>query len=203
MVRALPCHGRGYGFEPRRSRHFLKGVKDVSRFAVFLFLLLVVAGCAAPSSSVDNTSPVSISPTLALNYIQVQTTSSLAGLTTEKNSLSDAVISGLNDTGLFQVVSTEVPTNSPVNGIKVSADIANIKKVSDDARVWTGSFAGQASVLVHVIVTDLTTGRTVETFDAEGKSGKSAWAGTTDAAIHLAASRIVAAVVKINSQTSQ
>ena len=21
MVRALPCHGRGYGFEPRRSRH--------------------------------------------------------------------------------------------------------------------------------------------------------------------------------------
>ena len=22
MVRALPCHGRGYGFEPRRSRHF-------------------------------------------------------------------------------------------------------------------------------------------------------------------------------------
>src|ERR1039457_2198629 len=22
LVRALPCHGRGYGFEPRRSRHF-------------------------------------------------------------------------------------------------------------------------------------------------------------------------------------
>ena len=22
MVRALPCHGRGYGFEPRHSRHF-------------------------------------------------------------------------------------------------------------------------------------------------------------------------------------
>ncbi len=23
LVRALPCHGRGYGFEPRRSRQFL------------------------------------------------------------------------------------------------------------------------------------------------------------------------------------
>ena len=23
LVRALPCHGRGYGFEPRRSRHSL------------------------------------------------------------------------------------------------------------------------------------------------------------------------------------
>jgi hypothetical protein len=23
LVRALPCHGRGYGFEPRHSRHTL------------------------------------------------------------------------------------------------------------------------------------------------------------------------------------
>ena len=151
----------------------------------------------------DNASLPAISPTLALNYIQVQTTSSLAGLTTEKNSLSDAIISGLNDTGLFQVVSPAAPTNGPVNGIRVSADITNIKKVSDNARTWTGTFAGQATVFVHVTITDLTSGRTVETFDAEGKSGKSAWAGTTDAAIHLAASRIIAAVVKINSQTSQ
>jgi hypothetical protein len=25
LVRALPCHGRGYGFEPRHSRHFPAG----------------------------------------------------------------------------------------------------------------------------------------------------------------------------------
>ena len=26
LVRALPCHGRGYGFEPRRSRHLFLGI---------------------------------------------------------------------------------------------------------------------------------------------------------------------------------
>jgi hypothetical protein len=25
LVRALPCHGRGYGFEPRHSRHVFRG----------------------------------------------------------------------------------------------------------------------------------------------------------------------------------
>jgi hypothetical protein len=28
LVRALPCHGRGYGFEPRHSRHFPAGSKS-------------------------------------------------------------------------------------------------------------------------------------------------------------------------------
>src|ERR1039457_7080865 len=26
LVRALPCHGRGYGFEPRRSRHLFPSI---------------------------------------------------------------------------------------------------------------------------------------------------------------------------------
>src|SRR5437870_12267087 len=28
LVRALPCHGRGYGFEPRHSRHFFTHQKS-------------------------------------------------------------------------------------------------------------------------------------------------------------------------------
>ena len=43
----------------------------------------------------------------------------------------------------------------------------------------------------------------IETFDAEGKSGKSAWAGTTEAAVRLAAAQIVREVTRINSQTAQ
>jgi hypothetical protein len=165
-------------------------------------LLLFLAGCASPSSSVQNSSPANISPTLALNYIQVVTTSSLKGLTVEQHSLSDAVISGLNDTALFQEVSADAPTNSPVNGIKLVAEIRQINKVSDDARTWVGTFAGQAQILVHVTITDLSSGAQVKTFDAMGKSGKSARAGTTDEAIEMAAGRIVAQIVRINSQTS-
>jgi hypothetical protein len=62
--------------------------------------------------------------------------------------------------------------------------------------------AGQARILVHVTVSDLSSGNQIEVFEVEGKSGKSAFAGTTDEAIQLAAEQIVAKVVKLYSQTS-
>src|SRR5207237_3613692 len=34
LVRALPCHGRGYGFEPRHSRHSAVGVYSSSETAL-------------------------------------------------------------------------------------------------------------------------------------------------------------------------
>jgi hypothetical protein len=88
------------------------------------------------------------------------------------------------------------------SGIKVAADIKEINKVSDNARLWTGALAGQARILVHVTVSDLSSGNQIEVFEAEGKSGKSAFAGITDEAIQLAADQIVAKVVKLYTQTS-
>ena len=35
LVRALPCHGRGYGFEPRHSRHYFLVVLQIATFNGF------------------------------------------------------------------------------------------------------------------------------------------------------------------------
>jgi hypothetical protein len=88
------------------------------------------------------------------------------------------------------------------SGIKVAADIKEINKVSDNARLWAGALAGQARILVQVTVSDLSSGNQIEVFDAEGKAGKSAFAGTTDEAIQLAAGQIAAKVFKLYAQSS-
>lgn len=179
-------------------------MKCVHKFVCLLFAgLLALGGCASPSGAIKNTSPVRITPALSLDFIMVEISSPLPDLATEKKSLSDLIISDLNDTGLFQNVGENTTGLTPDGGIKITAEIKQIKKVSDDARVWAGSWAGQARILVRVTVTDLKSGATVETFDTEGESGKSAWAGTTYEAIQEAASRITDEIVKINAQTSQ
>ena len=65
-----------------------------------------------------------------------------------------------------------------------------------------GGLAGRARKVVQVTVTDLDYGNQIETFEAEGKSGKSAEAGTTDEAIQRAAEQVVAEMAEISSRTS-
>lgn len=160
-----------------------------------------LAGCASPSSSLNNTGPLAITPTVSLDSIQVETTSTLPDLAHEKQVLSDAVISGLNETGLFANVGTPLTNTNSATPAVINADITQIKKVSTDARTWVGTWAGQAEIYVHVTVSQA--GHQIETFEADGKSGKSAWAGTTDEAVRLAADQIVHEITRINSQTAQ
>jgi hypothetical protein len=66
-----------------------------------------------------------------------------------------------------------------------------------------GGLAGRARIVIQVTVTDLNSGNQIETFEVEGKSGKSAEAGTTDEAIQRAAEQVVAEMAEISSRTSQ
>ena len=180
-------------------------MKKLARFkpATVLFVLLILAGCAAPSGTVRNASPVLTGQPVSLDHIFVESTSSLAGLAAEKNLLNDSIVTNLKETELFMTVGGKKADAISDNGIKVAADIRQIKKVSDNAREWAGALAGQACIVVHVTVSDLKSGDPIESFEVEGKSGKSAFAGTTEAAIEKAAEQVAAEVVRLNARTGQ
>jgi hypothetical protein len=152
---------------------------------------------------VKNASPVSTSTPVPLDFVLVETSTSLDNLETEKQLLNDMIITGLRETQVFGSVSGDKADAGSGGGIKVYADIKEIKKVSRSARVWVGALAGRARILVQVTVSDLNSGNQIQTFEVEGISGGSARAGTTDEAIQRAAQRVVAEMVKVSRQTSQ
>ena len=173
------------------------------KFATTTFILLLFTGCASSSGTVMNASPIATSKPVSFDFVLVETSSSLADSADEKRLLNDSVITGLRETAFFGSVSGVRADTNSTGGTRVSADIREIKKVSDNARVWMGGLAGQARMVVQVTVTDLDSGNQIETFEAEGRSGKSARAGTTNEAIQQAAELVVAGIVEIRSRTSQ
>ena len=177
-------------------------MKCAFNLAAILFVLLNLVGCASPSGVVKNDSPVLTNKLVSMDFIFVEPTSSLVGLETEKHLLGDLIVSGLREKQWFDNVSGNKADGNSGSGIKVTADIKEINKVSDNARIWAGALAGQARIVVQVTVSDLSSGNQIEVFEAEGKSGKSAYAGTTDEAIQQAAGQIVAKVFKLYAQSS-
>jgi Domain of unknown function (DUF4410) len=171
--------------------------------AAILSVLLAVAGCASSSALIKNASPISTDAPVSLDFVLVETSSSLTNLKSETKSLDDLIITGLRETQIFDNVSGNKADALSASGMKVSADIGEISKVSPDARVWLGGLAGRARILVRVTVSNLNSAHQIQTFEVEGLSGDTARAGTTNEAIQMAARRIVAELVKITRQTSQ
>jgi len=166
------------------------------------FLLITLAGCAS-SGVVKNASPISTGMPVSLDFILVETSSSVVDSEAERSLLNDQIVTGLRETQLFDNVSGNSADTGSGNGMKVSLDIKKIKKVSDTARIWVGALAGRSRILVQVTVTDSKSGNQIEAFSAEGESGGTAKSGTTDQAIQRAAEQVVAEIVKISRQTNQ
>ncbi len=178
-------------------------MKKVFEMAAILFVLLTVVGCAS-TGLVKNASPITAGKPFELDYIYVETSSSMGGLEGEQKLLKDHIISGLNERQLFKGVSGNRADVSLGSGITIAAEIKAIKKVSNNARLWLGAMAGQARISVQVKLSDLNNGQVMQTFEVEGKSsGGSALAGATDEAIELAAEQVVGEVVGFNAQTAQ
>jgi hypothetical protein len=178
-------------------------MKKALQFATPFLVLLALAGCASSSGMIRNASSIPTNRPVSLDFVLVETSSSLADLESEERLLKDSIITGLRETAFFGSVSGNSADTNATSGIKISADIKDIHKVSDDARLWMGGLAGQARIAVQVTVTDLNSGNQIMTFRVEGKSGESARAGTTGEAIQRAAEQVVAEILEIRSRTSQ
>jgi hypothetical protein len=164
-----------------------------------IVLLVALTGCAS-KQTVKPASPVMVGKPASMDTILVTASSALFDLTNETNLLSDSIYSGLNESKMFASVTQDKSVANSGGGIKISAEIRQIKKVSDNAREWSGALAGQAWVLVRVTVSDLRSGSPIEVFEVVGRSGQSAFAGTTNEAIIRAAQQVVAEVFKLNAQ---
>ena len=178
-------------------------IMRAAKLAMLLLVGLSLAGCVS-SGWVHNASPITATKPFDLDLILVKATSSFKNVEAEKQMLSDAIASGLRDTQMFQAVGEDRAGLGPGSGIMIEARIVQIKKVSPNKRLWAGALAGRARIWVAVTVSDLNTGKPVETFETGGESsGGSALAGTTAEAVDRAAEGVVAEVLKINSQTAE
>ena len=172
------------------------------RIAVYIFSLLLVLlnlmGCAS-AIGIKVASPVMTGTPVSMDNVVVTTFSSLGDVEAEKNTLRDAIFSGLNETRMFTRVATERAQIGDGTGVALKVEIKAIRKVSEEAREWRGSLAGRARILIRVTVSDLNSGKQIEVFEAKGESGQSAYAGTTDEAIERAAEQVVADMLKLNA----
>jgi hypothetical protein len=163
-------------------------------------LVLALAGCAAPGV-VTHAGPIATGIPVSLDFILLETSSSLNDAQAEQQSLNELTLSSLRQTGIFGLVTGN---RAEVNGggMEVRADIKEIKRVSPGDRTWFGGLAGHARVMVQVTVSDLNSRRQIQTFEINSESGASSRAGTTGAALQLAAQSIAAQTVAISRQTS-
>jgi len=178
-----------------------------SKFVIFAVAAALsdLAGCATSSQhAVKLMEPVKANNlgSLDFSFILVTTTNPSPDLQPETRLLQDSILSGLRETGAYARVE-DSNTNAVSGGIKIVASIREITKVSASSRQWYGGLAGKAEVVVRVELSDLLTGKPVELFEVEGKTGASARAGTTDEAIEQAAAKVVAEVANLDSQAAR
>jgi hypothetical protein len=176
-------------------------VKSYIPCAAILTGLLALIGCVS-SGGIQHASPITIHTPVSIDFARVETSSALGDLEPEKHSLNELVISGLRARDVFGDVEGDKPAAGVSGGMDIKIDITQIKKISVEEREWAGALAGRARIMVGVTVSDLSSGKLIETFDAVGESsGGSNLAGTTDEAVQRAAEQVVAQVIKISRQT--
>jgi hypothetical protein len=169
-------------------------------FSSLLAVLLAIPACMAPPGAALVGQPVVTGRPVSLDNILVVATNATGQSSAESRTLADAIASGLRQTEMFTGVAETPAGLGAGDGVTVLAAITALKPVTDNARDWTGPLAGRARIAVRVTLADLKSGRGIETFAVAGESGQSAYAGTTPEALQMAADKIVAEMLRLNTQ---
>jgi len=178
----------------------MQGSKNV----LILAVLLALTGCVS-SGRVQHAGPVTTGIPVSLDFALVETTATPGDLDAETRLLNESIISDLRGHAIFDEVDAAIPAGDtgPVNGVKIKVVVKDIKKISNNERAWAGALAGRARIVAEVTVSDLSSGKLIETFGAMGESsGGSNLAGTTDEAVQRVAEQIVGQIIKISRLTS-
>jgi Domain of unknown function (DUF4410) len=179
----------------------LVAVKCRIQSGAILLVLLSLTGCAS-TGLIQHASPIATGTPVSIDFALVETSSTPGNLEAEHRLLNELIVSDLRASGVFSEVDGGPASIGASNGIKIKVVIREINKISQGQREWAGALAGRARILAEATVSDLSSGRLIETFEAAGvSSGGSNYSGTTDEAIQRAAEQVVAQVIKISSQT--
>lgn len=170
--------------------------------AALLSVVLTVTGCMSPGRG-KTTQVINSGKPVSLAIIYVTTASAMASSDDASRGLNDAVYSRLNESKLFVTVTNQPPDASLGQGLKIAMEIKRLKKVSQEARDWTGVLAGRAAISIQTTITDLQSSRPIQSFEVEAESGRAPYAETTSGAINQAAEQIVSAVLKLNAQAAE
>jgi hypothetical protein len=177
-------------------------VKRHIQNAAILFGLVILIGCAS-SGAIQHASPLATGTPVSIDFALVEISSAIGGLEIEKHQLDEFIVSDLRGHDIFDEVGDDPLAAGASTGIKIRVVIKEIRKVSRSEREWGGALAGRALILVEANVSDLSSGKRIETFEAQGESsGGSNLAGGTDEAIQRAAEQVVAQVIEISRQTA-
>ena len=177
-------------------------LKTSFNYAALLSAILTAAGCASPGWSKITQARQAGKP-VSLAIIYVTTASAPASFGDASQRLNDAIISRLNESEMFTIVTNQPPDPSLGQGIKLAAEIKQLTQVSEAARDWAGVLAGRAGISIQTTVTDLQSGRLIQSFDVVAESDRTAYGETTGAVIERAAKEVARGVLKLNSQSAE
>jgi len=154
----------------------------------FLALGLLITGCAGQDVRVHANSGAKLS-----NYktVLVEFTTKVPDSNEQLDQLESMVISKVKREGWFEKVLSASGNPDSKTDLTLKADLIELVKVSGAARFWGGAFAGRAKAVMSVKLVDNSSGNLLSEFQAEGKTGAWAFAGSTDQALNLTAQQIV------------